>query len=287
VLDRPVAADFDRDGIDDIGLWVPRDNAQVPTAAAEWYILISNNFIAAGVPGPATTGTIARLNHPFTPVPFGFDLYAEFGNETALPLVGNFDPPVADGINPHTTNPSADFDGDQDVDGADLLTWQRGLGQPNATASAGDANGDGLVNAGDRDVWVNQFGQAPAELAASSVGGEVVSVAAGISAAAISAPAADKRADFNQLYVVATPSTAHVRTLRRESAADAVFAGTDPRWGRSHTDEHRDGAFGAIGSRRRGSLRINWDLFDAPAFKGDGELASTAEEWDEAVTAAI
>ena len=30
----------------------------------------------------------------FTPVPFGPDRYAKFGDEYALPVVGNFDPPV-------------------------------------------------------------------------------------------------------------------------------------------------------------------------------------------------
>ena len=31
----------------------------------------------------------------FTPVPFGPDLYMQFGDEYAMPLLGNFDPPVA------------------------------------------------------------------------------------------------------------------------------------------------------------------------------------------------
>ena len=180
-LDRPIAADIDRDGIDDIGLWVPRDNAQIPTALAEWYFLISNNFAAPGVPGAATTGTIARLNHPFTTAPFGFDLYAEFGNESALPLVGNFDPPVGVPVDPQTIL-SADFDRDNDVDGADFLAWQRGLGQPNPVPGAGDSNADGEVNSVDLGVWQQQFGETPAEAAAASVaGGSVVLASASAS----------------------------------------------------------------------------------------------------------
>ena len=31
----------------------------------------------------------------FTPYPFGHDLFAQFGDEYAAPIVGNFDPPVA------------------------------------------------------------------------------------------------------------------------------------------------------------------------------------------------
>ncbi|MCG8450232.1 MAG: Ig-like domain-containing protein, partial [Pirellulales bacterium] len=91
VLDRPVAADMNQDGIDDIGLWVPRANAQNPEAAAEWYFLISQRPEDANI-----MGTLFALDHPFEPDPFGNDLYAEFGNELAAPIVGNFDPPVAD-----------------------------------------------------------------------------------------------------------------------------------------------------------------------------------------------
>ena len=37
VRERPVAADMDQDGIDDIGLWVPDRAGQNPQEAAEWY----------------------------------------------------------------------------------------------------------------------------------------------------------------------------------------------------------------------------------------------------------
>jgi hypothetical protein len=161
VLDRPVAADMDRDGIDDIGLWVPRSNAQNPEAAAEWYFLLSNDFAAPGVPAAHVAGTIARLNHPYTPVPFGFDLYAEFGNERALPLLGNFDPPVAQtAAEPTAVGGVADFDGDSDADGADFLTWQRNLGRTNVLTGLGDANGDHKVNSGDLAAWKAGFGAA-------------------------------------------------------------------------------------------------------------------------------
>jgi hypothetical protein len=53
---------------------------------------------------------------------------------------------------------SADFDRDGDVDGADLLTWQRGLGV-GTTNVAGDADYNGAVNAADLAVWTEQFGQ--------------------------------------------------------------------------------------------------------------------------------
>jgi hypothetical protein len=40
-------------------------------------------------------GTVDALNHEFSPDPLGNDLFAQFGSNLGLPLVGNFDPPVA------------------------------------------------------------------------------------------------------------------------------------------------------------------------------------------------
>jgi len=64
----------------------------------------------------------------------------------------------------------ADFDGDNDVDGADFLTWQRGLGTASgATLAQGDANGDGAITGADLTIWRAQFGPAAAAGAASAV----------------------------------------------------------------------------------------------------------------------
>jgi hypothetical protein len=57
--------------------------------------------------------------------------------------------------------PRADFDVDGDVDGADFLTWQRGLGTyVTATRAAGDADLDGNVLADDLAAWRGGFGTA-------------------------------------------------------------------------------------------------------------------------------
>ena len=58
---------------------------------------------------------------------------------------------------------SADFNGDNVVDGLDFLTLQRGLGTvgPSATHANGDANGDDLINDADLAVWEAQYGSAP------------------------------------------------------------------------------------------------------------------------------
>jgi hypothetical protein len=57
--------------------------------------------------------------------------------------------------------PSADFDDDGIVDGADFLAWQRGFGKTSGAQPAdGDANGDQIVDGSDLAVWRGQFGQA-------------------------------------------------------------------------------------------------------------------------------
>ena len=89
VKERPVAADMDQDGIDDIGLWIPNTGTDLGTT--EWRFVISNDF--AGTKRIA--GQVNTLIHPFAPVPLGSDLVYRFGDPTALPIVGNFDPPVA------------------------------------------------------------------------------------------------------------------------------------------------------------------------------------------------
>jgi hypothetical protein len=47
----------------------------------------------------------------------------------------------------------ADFDGDSDVTGGDLLAWQRGLGQLAPSPMDGDANSDGAVDGRDLALW--------------------------------------------------------------------------------------------------------------------------------------
>lgn len=61
---------------------------------------------------------------------------------------------------------TADFDADHDVDGADLVIWQRNLGViSGGTRSTGDATGEGMVNAQDLAAWRSEFGQ-PSQIGA-------------------------------------------------------------------------------------------------------------------------
>ena len=92
ILERPVAADMDQDGFDDIGLWVPTGTGQTPTEGGEWYFLISNG---QSILNRIVTDPIKGYQKiDFSPKPLGQDLYLRFGNQYALPVVGNFDPPV-------------------------------------------------------------------------------------------------------------------------------------------------------------------------------------------------
>jgi hypothetical protein len=62
----------------------------------------------------------------------------------------------------------SDFDNDGDVDGRDLLTWQRGAGKPGTNAT-GDADGNGQVNGADLGTWRGSFGSGLATPAAAAV----------------------------------------------------------------------------------------------------------------------
>jgi hypothetical protein len=103
------------DGIDDLGLWNPDRATQIDTQAAEWYWLVSGVTTNDTPPGGGNLGptiaggaaavppngrivpdpiTVGRNVVRFTPTPFGNDLYMQYGDEFALPIVGNFDPPA-------------------------------------------------------------------------------------------------------------------------------------------------------------------------------------------------
>jgi len=89
---KPVAADMDMDGITDIGLWCPDRAGADSTKLGEWYILVSND--------PTGTlrknGVVKALDHQFSLLSPSKDIFARMGSEYAVPLIGNFDPPVTD-----------------------------------------------------------------------------------------------------------------------------------------------------------------------------------------------
>lgn len=74
-------------------------------------------------------------------------------------------------------SPSADFDGDGDVDGRDFLAWQRGSGiqAPNATKSDGDADNDLDVDGNDLAIWQAQYGTPGAVIAVATLSESLLS----------------------------------------------------------------------------------------------------------------
>ena len=100
---RPVAADMDQDGITDIGLYTPEGTGGTSSSPSDWYFWTSDAFTTntqgQTVTPPVTPipGTVVTLNHPFSSITLGgHDLFAQMGNTYAMPIVGNFDPPVGD-----------------------------------------------------------------------------------------------------------------------------------------------------------------------------------------------
>jgi Ca2+-binding RTX toxin-like protein len=124
--DRPLAGDLNLDGIDDIVMWVTDQNAQLPKESGEFHFLISDR--AAALP--------SLIFDPFSPAPLGNDLISMFGDEFALPLLGNFDPPVAD-----------------DGSGATFL------GSLTNELNPLDTTVDGVVSARDALVVINALGR--------------------------------------------------------------------------------------------------------------------------------
>ncbi len=137
----PVAGDLNLDGVDDIGLWVPGREGQLPKESGEFHLLLSD-FKIPGIPTPAGTRVreifavepgfnLASPNPAplaFSPAPLGNDLIAMYGDDFALPLIGNFDPPVAgsadnSGLENALTNQSnpLDVNSDGKVDPLDAL----------------------------------------------------------------------------------------------------------------------------------------------------------------------
>ena len=96
VRERPVAADMDQDGFDDLGLWTPDREGVTDRDRSEWYFLISDGETLLNRLTPQDDPVNTNQTIDFTPVPFGADIYARWGDEFARPVVGNFDPPTND-----------------------------------------------------------------------------------------------------------------------------------------------------------------------------------------------
>ena len=71
VRERPVAADLNQDGVDDLGLWVPNRQGVTPHSAAEWYFLVSSGRSLLRRLSPQDDPINSWPTIDFTPRPFG------------------------------------------------------------------------------------------------------------------------------------------------------------------------------------------------------------------------
>ena len=163
VRERPVAADMDQDGFDDLGLWVPDRGGITPRESGEWYWLISGGSSVLDRVASATDPVRgASQEIAFRPTPFGDDLFAQFGDQFGLPIVGNFDPPTLRAAAPvrSHTNPwdPLDVTNDGAVSPRDVLSAIRYINEHGGMAAEQlpshldlylDTNADGYFSPAD------------------------------------------------------------------------------------------------------------------------------------------
>ena len=171
--ERPVTGDINLDGIDDLVLWVPKQAGQLPKDSGEFHFLVSDR----------TSALPRNVFDPFSPSPLGNDLISQFGDDFALPVFGNFDPPIADDGNGATfigsqINPlnPLDTNVDGNVTALDALVVINSLARNDfnqvtvpsriAATSNGfrlDASQDGVISALDALRVINGLGQVTLE----------------------------------------------------------------------------------------------------------------------------
>ncbi len=135
----PVAADMNQDGITDLGVYEPPTTGTTPQTGT-WYWLVSN-----AAANPNNLPNASALNHPFSPAPLGNDIFADFGQQSALPIVGNFDPPVTPAAGPAATAlgvlPNTDAVTGQSVSGTSWYSFTpQNSGTMTITASGGSSS---------------------------------------------------------------------------------------------------------------------------------------------------
>ena len=150
----------------------PGDATGVKAWAFDWGLWLVNANSSAGNFELADPGDYLRAEG---------GVGADFLPLRANPFVGDWDfsplgadslllEPFAQLALAYDVGTGGDSDGDGDVDGADLMAWQIGMGLTlNATPSDGDFDGDGRVGAADLAVWTDGYGRLSSSLRGRSV----------------------------------------------------------------------------------------------------------------------
>ncbi|MGI9429135.1 MAG: choice-of-anchor Q domain-containing protein, partial [Bythopirellula sp.] len=128
--------------------------------------------------------------------------------------------------------PTADFDQDDDVDGADFLRWQRGFGiTSGALLADGNSDDDEDVDASDLAVWKSTYGDgAPGVLAAQSVENRAATAIRGadIAFAALGDAEMSSRASDPSLIEAVSAAAAAREASGLPSADPLESAGSNP-----------------------------------------------------------
>lgn len=103
----------------------------------------------------APTSPLSITANGFTDIRFG--MLSAVGSSPTVTAFDNIKLELVTVAGPAS---NADFNGDNIVDGADFLIWQRGFGAA-GTLATGDANSDTLVNDADLAIFKTQFGTDP------------------------------------------------------------------------------------------------------------------------------
>ncbi|MEM6779013.1 MAG: Ig-like domain-containing protein [Planctomycetota bacterium] len=171
-VDRPVTGDLNLDGIDELGIWIKGRQGQLPKDSGEYFFWVSDDTTAL------PSNNFNSFSHEG--LPGGNDLFIQFGDDTALPIVGNFDPIVASGIPDETgtlTNEANVYDvnNDGDVSALDALlvinAINRGIGDLDLSSSTRvqatfgtdsfyDVDGNATVSAIDALRVINELNRA-------------------------------------------------------------------------------------------------------------------------------
>lgn len=250
--DRPVAGDLNLDGIDDIGLFVPRGNVQISEDVSEWYFLVSDHVHDDESVSSSFVIEHNLISEDFSPDPLGNDLFFQYGNQFALPLMGNFDPPVVTTTTVEDEvallqNPDNMYDVNHDghVTPNDALTVINAMNADDIDEfMAGDGesmyvdvNGDGIVSPNDAIRVINQLDQD--ELAAAATGSS-----AGVMAGAVSSGATGGELAAMASAFAAPSSASPVASLTQQAPEASITVSAEL----TETDSLSDLAGGELAS---------------------------------------
>jgi hypothetical protein len=173
-----------------------------------------------------------------------------------------------------STPANADFDADGDVDGADFLRWQRGLGT-GTTLAQGDADDDHDVDVDDLAIWKARFGLPPATASAHGVpepGGEwlAMPLVAGALAATRRTSRSTRRASKALAAAIVAAHAIGVHQLASAQVIPAPFLDRDYRMGENDPGA-ANGTSVSVTRDNAGQLGMN-QLIDMTATnKGGGQ----------------